>query len=179
MKSFKEYLRETVVSSVEDGSSDHVRVIAKQFHDEVLSKHSLEVGHPNCAWTTRRFVEWAENKGHKPKVILMSWANDDKFRVAKNRFPIIPDEPAENIAPIIDGHIIDYTHKEFTGSNEPFTITPLKGVVDGTDDRYSKFGLGVDSHPDEGEFQYPALKIGTWEKVVRSNFIFHPPKGEK
>ena len=178
MKSFKEYLTETVVSSAEDISSDRVSEIAKQFHDEVLSKCNPEAEQPNCALTTRKFVKWAKNKGHKPKAILMSWANDDIFKVAKKRFPIIPDQPVEHIAPIIDNHIIDYTHKRFTGSNKPFTITPLKGVVDGTDDSYSKFGLGVSTH-NEGEFQHPALKIGTWKKVVRPNFTFHSTKGKK
>ena len=63
MKSFKEYLRETVVSSAEDSSSDRVGEIAKQFHDEVLSKHSLEVGHPNCALGLHSsyYKYWYEN----------------------------------------------------------------------------------------------------------------------
>ena len=95
--------------------------LAISFLDEMSSKYDLRLGEEfdkekaNCAWFTNEFNKWAKSIGLEPKVIYF------------------PADEESHTASYLDGKILDFTLKQFTGNSEDeFNIT--------TPDDYQQFG---------------------------------------
>ena len=98
--------------SIQVRDRKRMETLANWFLDEMSRKYDLRLGEEfdkekaNCSWFTNEFNRWAKSKGFQPKVIYF------------------PADEESHTASYLDGEIIDFTLKQFTGnSKDEFNIT--------------------------------------------------------
>ena len=101
--------------------------IANSFLSELSSIYDLRLGLPfnkelaNCSWFTKKFYEWAKDKGYPVEIIYFD------------------SDVEAHVAPLLDGRVIDFAVKQFTENpdDDYLVLDPIDYIKWG----YSKYEI--------------------------------------